>query len=179
MTFAINLLRRSKAAFRRKPLVSLVLILCGLVFGYHSIFGLLEVIQYHREGQTATARVVTYHSSGTLGLFYDFYDVVYEREREQVHARMYELRFCSPEAGDEILYLPDRPDKVKLKSFWCRFLQFVGGLFWGVCGIVLLLEGLGFISVDGGGGSDRNTPGAGSPPVGKDEEPVNARDSRA
>jgi hypothetical protein len=150
----------------RKTIESLVVILFSFGLGYLAISDLYQEIRYHCDGKSATARSVTYHSSFRSARRYD---VVHEREGEQVHAKMYARIFASPEAGDEILYLPDGPDAVILNSSWSRFVAFAGdpfvavlARFAGLGGLSSLLSGDGRVEKD-----DTNAR------MGTEKEPVN------
>jgi hypothetical protein len=120
-------------------LAALVYILFGVGLGYMAISDLIQEIRYLRDGRTATAQTATYHSGFRSA---SRYDVVYEREGQQVQARMYVHAFFPPHAGDQILYLPDGTDKVIRKSAWSHFCAFVWVAFATIFALGAVMAGL-------------------------------------
>ena len=159
----------ARLAALRKSIGALLVTLFGVGLGYEGISYLIQEIRYLRDGRPATAQTVTYHSRFRTATRYD---VVYEREGQQVHARMYLPAFSWAEAGVEILYLPDRPDKVELNSRWNHFCGLAGCSVVIVCALVAVLVGLN--SLFGGGRTDEKD-GASAPgaPAGTDKGQVN------
>jgi hypothetical protein len=136
-------------------MASLLVILFGVGLGYLAISDFIQEIQYLRDGRTASVLTVTYHSGYR---WWSRYDVVYAREGRQIHARMSVLTFFPPQAGDQILYLPDGTDKVIRNSTWSHFCAFVGDAFIVVIALAAVMGG--FLSLFDGGRTDQKDGGS-------------------
>jgi hypothetical protein len=152
----------------QESLAALVYILFGVGLGYLAVWDTIQDIRYLRYGRSTTAQAVKYHSGFRSA---SRYDVIYEREGQQVHARMYVHAFFPPHAGDQILYLPDGTDKVIRKSAWSHLCAFVGDAFIVVIALAAVMGGL--VSLFDEGKTDQKD-GASAPgaPSGTDKAPA-------
>ena len=123
----------------QESLAALVYILFGVGLGYLAVWDTIQDIRYLRYGRSTTAQAVKYHSGFRSA---SRYDVIYEREGQQVHARMYVHAFFPPHAGDQILYLPDGTEKVIRKSAWSHFCAFVWVAFATIFALGAVMAGL-------------------------------------